>query len=270
MSGARPSTFKKGGGFLNDVDGVITGYQFTDEFNGKPFAAGKNPVTKKDRFHALYFVLSARVDGAEEDVTTTLFAGGADDYEVSDDGLTVTPNEDGNGLGFNTALGKFITSLCEAGFPEDELPADEINYEAIIGRRVRFKQRTNEDDTKKLGKRKGKDGKEYNRQDLIVEAYYGSVAGAAKSTKTAVKPAKVLKPGVDEVAALAVSTLADILSKKDDGKLHTAKLTMAVLSAIPKHKLKEQVRSYLNNVDNLASIEGVLYDADTKILSLEA
>jgi hypothetical protein len=80
--GARPSAFRKsGGGFLNQVDGVIAGYEFTDEFNGVAFVPGK--VAGKDKFHSLYCVLSARVDGAEEDVTTTLFVGGADDFEVS-------------------------------------------------------------------------------------------------------------------------------------------------------------------------------------------
>ena len=41
MAGARPSSFKKGGGFLDGVDLTIVDYQFTDEFNGQPFKPGK-------------------------------------------------------------------------------------------------------------------------------------------------------------------------------------------------------------------------------------
>ena len=116
--GARPSSFKKSGGFLNGVDGVISGYQFTDEFNGVAFVAGKDPKTKKERFHSLYTVLSVRVDGADEDVTTTLFTGGADDFEVTDDGHTLSPIEEGRELGANTPFAKLVVSLVEAGFPE--------------------------------------------------------------------------------------------------------------------------------------------------------
>ena len=112
--GARPSTYKKGGGFLNGVDGTITGYQWTDEFNGKAFVAGRDPKTKKERFHSLYLVPTVRVDGADEDVNTTLFAGGYDDYEVSEDGLTLTDPAGGDvSIGANTAAGKLLQSLVD-------------------------------------------------------------------------------------------------------------------------------------------------------------
>src|SRR5213593_1624882 len=87
--GARPSSFKKGGGFLNNVDGTFKGYQFTDEFNGEPFNPKAKGKDGKPRFHSLYFVPSVRVDGADEDVTTTMFVGGFDDWNVSNDGLTI-------------------------------------------------------------------------------------------------------------------------------------------------------------------------------------
>src|SRR6266404_1481139 len=187
--GARPSSFKRGGGFLNGVDAVITGYTWTDAFNGKEFVAGKDPKTKKDKFHSLYFVLSARADGAEEDVTTTLFAGGFEDFEVSDDGHTLTPVEDGRELGGGTAFAKLLTSLVEAGFPETNLSETEINYEPIIGTRVRFVQRVNAEDTKKLGKQVDKKtGKQYERKDLIIETVYDLPTSAAKSNGKFAKP----------------------------------------------------------------------------------
>ena len=144
--GARPSTFHKGGGgFLNGVDGVITGYRWTDQFNGEDFVPGKKSKEQGggDKFHSLFMELSARPDGADEDQTQNLFAGGYDDYEVSEDGLTLTSAEGGEcAIGGNTAAAKFIASLCEAGFPEskfDEDP-DSINFEPMVGTRVRFGQ----------------------------------------------------------------------------------------------------------------------------------
>ena len=60
--GARPSSHRKAGGFLNGVDGTILDYQFTDAFNGEPWKPGKVKDKKtgkiKDRFHTLYGVLS--------------------------------------------------------------------------------------------------------------------------------------------------------------------------------------------------------------------
>src|SRR6266850_652894 len=117
--GARPSSFKRGGGFLNGVDGVWSDYIWTDEFNGKPFVPGRDPKTKKERFHTLYMLITAQVDGADEVVTTTLFAGGADDFEISADGKTLSNPEGGPvALGASTSVGRFISSLVDAGFPD--------------------------------------------------------------------------------------------------------------------------------------------------------
>ena len=62
MAGARPSSFKAGGGFLNNVDGVIVNYEFTTEFPGSSGRASK----KKSDFSPLYCVLSAQIDGADD------------------------------------------------------------------------------------------------------------------------------------------------------------------------------------------------------------
>jgi hypothetical protein len=278
--GARPSSFKRGGGgFLNQVDGVITGYEFTDEFNGEPFKAGK--VNGKDKFHSLYCLLSVRVDGADEDVTTTLFVGGADDFEISDDGHTLTPVEEGRELGANTAFAKLITSLVEAGFPETNLPEDVINFESIIGVRSRFVQRTDVEGTKKLGKRKDKKtGKEYDRQDLVIDQVYSlpgtetAKPAAAKAGKPAVaakagkKAAVAAAPGVD-VAALATETLTTILAEAG-GSISKAKAGMKVIAKLMKHAQREDVRKFLFSDENLSAIDGVDYDAATTTISIAA
>src|SRR6266850_1121505 len=180
--GARPSSFKRGGGFLDGVDLTITGYQYTDEFNGEAFKPGKMKDVKGkliDRPHTLNVLLSVRVDGADEDTTTTLKAAGDfKAWEVSEDGQDVTPNEDGAEFSARSAWSKFITSLVrptdgEDGFPEERLPEDTFNYSAIIGTRARTVQRVDAERTKEFGKKVDKKtGKEYERKDLVVEHVY--------------------------------------------------------------------------------------------------
>lgn len=278
--GARPSSFKKGGGgFLNNVDGVISGYEFTDEFQGEAFKAGK--VNGKEKFHSLYAVLSARVDGADEDVTTTLFVGGADDFEVSEDGHTLVPVEEGRELGANTSFAKLISSLVEAGFPETNLPEDVINFESIIGTRVRFVQRTDVEGTKKLGKRKDKKtGKEYDRQDLVIDQVYSlpgtEVAAkstvAAKAGKVASKPGKVAAKGATaaagvDVAELSVET-ANAILKEAGGSITKAKMGMKLIAKLMKHPEREAVRKFLHDDENLSGYFS--YDAETTTISIAA
>lgn len=272
--GARPSQFKRGGGgFLKGVDGVITGYEMTDQFNGNAYSAAK--VNGKVPFHSLYCVLSARVDGADEDVTTTLFVGAADDFEVTDDGHTLTPVEEGRELGANTPFAKLITSLVEAGFPETNLPEDSINFESIIGTRVRFEQRTDVEGTKKLGKRKDKKtGKEYDRQDLVIDQVYSlpgtqttaaptKVAGKAPAAKAAGKTAKATAPAAGtDVAELAAETVTAIVVDAD-GSITKTKLGMKLIAKLMKHPAREDVRKWVNEDANLSSIEGLKFDGTT-------
>jgi hypothetical protein len=290
--GARPTQFKKGsGGFLDGVDGVITDYIFTDEFNGEPFKPGKDPKTKKDKFHALYFLLSAKPDGAEDSVTTTLFAGGADDFRISDDGKTIwdaeyETQEDADAqestrqLGANTALGKFVTSLVDAGFPIANLSdAQSTNFEPIIGSRVRFVQRVNVEDTKKLGKKVDKKTKkEYDRKDLLIDQVYavgdGSSEAADEAPVTAAKGKAGAKgkPAAVDVPTLAASTLVDIL-KENDNQIAKSKVSMRVLTMLMKHPNREDVKKWLFNDANLAQLasDGVItYNKPKQIIALAA
>lgn len=270
--GARPSSFKKGGGFLNGVDGTITGYEFTDDMITKdgrqPFKPGKVKDAQgrtKDRFHSLNCILSVRVDGAEEDVTTTLFVGGAEDFTVEEDGHLLVPNEEGRELGASAGFSKFITSLCEAGFPESRLSETEIRFEPIIGTRCRFEQRKDEEATKKYGKRVDKKTKrEYDRQDLVVSQVYDlpEASGKANGKTKAGKPAA--KPGKDEgdvdVEELATETLLGILAEQDGNKIQQSKLGMKVLVALKTHPNREDVRKLLGSSDFLEQEYGWSYN----------
>lgn len=272
--GARPSTYKKGGGFLNDVDGVIIGYQFTDEFNGEAFVPGINPKTKKAKFHSLNMVLSVRVDGAEEDTTTTLFGGDYDKYDVSEDGYTLTSVDGGEcSIGANTAIAKFYASLVAAGYPETNFSEDpdSINFEPANGTRVRFTQRL--DESMKGKKRKGKDGKEYDYKDLVVGELYALASG--KPAKAPVKgkpvivakgkPAKAAEAEVD-VDRLAKDTLVQIIAAAN-GTIPIKKVSMQVLKLLMKHDNREDVRKLLSDSDFLhAGAEEKLWQMNGDLL----
>lgn len=306
--GARPSSFKRGGGFLNEVDAVIQDYQWTDEFNGEPFKPGKLrgfDGKSTDKPHNLNFFLFARVEGATEDTTVTLKAAPEfDNFEVSADGHVLT-SADGDecALSANSQVGKFITSLCEAGkaggtFSEEELSDDpnSVDLTPIIGLRVRFKQRnyTTEEleAVKRLGapeKRKGKDGKEYTRQTLVVDQVYEreeapkaagrQVASTAKAvTRPNGKVTKSAKPDVVDVAEEAAAALlgyvaATKTAKAPNGSLPKAKVRIKVLTDAAfkdDTDLRDEVYKWLSSDENLEAVDGIEYDKTDKnqIISL--
>jgi len=276
--GARPSSFKQGGGFLNGVDGVISDYTWTDEFNGKPFEAGKikgSDGKSIDKPHSLNLALSVRVDGADEDTTTTIKAAGDfDAYEVSEDGHVLTAADGGEcNISANSATGKLLASLIQAGFPETLFSdnEDSIDLTPMVGTRVRFIQRTDVQRTKDFGKQKGKDGKLYDRKDLVIDNVY-DLPGAAeapskgKGTKAPVKGAKG-KPAAEpsfDVTDFAGPTLKSVLDAKG-GTIEKPKLGMAVLGFLMKNKKldsdqRDEIRNWLTDDDNLATLveEGLI------------
>lgn len=279
--GARPSTFKRGGGFLNNVDGTITGYQFTDEFNGEAFVPGKNS-DGKPKFHGLNFVLSVRVDEATEDVSTNLFAGGFDNYDVSEDGLTLTNPEGGPCfIGSNTALGKLLDSWVAAAGHENDFDddPDSVNFESLIGRRARFIQAniSAEDEAKlvragKNPKRVGKDGKAYNRQNLQIGSVYDASKLTSKSKAPAipVRAAKATKGKAlsDGVANRGGEVLKTLLGKAKDNVIARDELTMLILKAMPRDPQRDAVLAHLAKVENVVQYDFVVYDEANEQIGL--
>ena len=289
--GARPSSHRKAGGFLNGVDGTILDYQFTDAFNGEPWKPGKVKDKKtgkiKDRFHTLYGVLSVQVDGAEQPVDTHLFVGGYEDFEVSEDGHTLIPAERNDGsfgnISANSAWSRLITSMTQNGLDENELPEDDepIQYEAIIGRRAHFVQQDDADAAKKGLKRTDKrTGREYPIQNLVVETVYeveakparrAPVKPAQKSTGQAKSVSRANGSGkAQDIGTFAAEVLTGIV-KKAGGSTPKSKVSFAVLQALKSDPRREDVRKYLQNDDNLATLPGFVYDATDKnqTISLE-
>ncbi len=287
MSEARPSWLRKGGGYLNEVDADLVGYAF-EIGETTTIKRGKN---KGQPFTPLSLTPAFAIDGDDssksDPKTQRLLIGNASQFGdvddptsiVSEDGLTLQRGPSGWGLGRGEA-GTFMDSLIEAGFPAARFAESdtEINLEPMIGTRVRLKQVVNIEKTKNQGKQKGKDGREYDRKDLIVAAVHavpngngsnGHGTGQGGVSKVAGKAVKG-KPAVEEVdiEALSAKTLRNILRKQKDETIGVAKLSMAVLKAITDDDNREEVREFLGDAKNLAKIEGVAYNAKKMLLTL--
>ena len=260
----RPANFKRGGGFLNQVDATITGFQF---LVGEP-AAIKKGERKGEMFTPLSLVPSFRQDGADDDVSQRLLIGDADNFgEVSEDGKTLNLGE-GRISGYCEAA-IFVESLVEGGFPSERFDEDPStwNLDPAVGTRVRLIQEVNADKTKRQGKQKGKDGKEYDRKDLKVSTVHDLPTVVTKTNGKAAKPTNKAKAAKGpDVKELGDSTLFGILGD-NDGSIALAKLKMKVFAAFgakhPQRDQRDAVIAYVTNPDNIRGIEGIEFDGTT-------
>ena len=223
---------KRGGGFLNNVDGELVSYEFTDRFKDEKKAG-----------EWCYFVPTIKVDGADDAVDQHLFLGGNDRYEISEDGQELTMvDESPVSFGFSTPFGRFMDSLIEKGFNESELPdledGDALNLEVIVGRRFRFKQEVDVEGTKKKGKRvvgTGKAKKEYDRTNTVIDA----VLGAAGKTSTKTTAGKKVKDESGDVEERAEAVLRDVISNEDGETIKRKDLSLPVTKMLMKEKDKK-------------------------------
>lgn len=243
---------KQGGGFLNNVDGTITGYEFTQV-----------PPNGKEDSEQIYFVPSIQVDGADKEITQHFFMGQADRYKISKDGQTVTA-ADGESVTFGgkVAFGKLLTSMLANGLDESELPdlegGDDLELSALVGRRYRFVQEIDEAANAKLGKRKVKDPKtkktvEYNRTNTVVSKVYGSEAAPKSNGKVASKPnGKAKSSGSDDMMEEADSIITDLLAS-NDGEVERGKLSLALTKALMKNANRETLKKLILSDDYITS-----------------
>lgn len=282
MAGARPSGFKQSGGFLNNVDGAIVDYDFTTVFPGKDGKPAKKAKGQPDFGEKVYMVLSVQQDGSEELKTTTLSAGSAEFFEISEDGKTLTAPDGGPvSMSASCAVAKFIGSLIDAGFPETSLSDDEdsINFEPIIGTRVRFLQVVNEQTTKEYGKKVDKKtGKSYDRKNLTVSDVL-SLPGEQQTSKTTKgvkaaptgkgKPVTAAKGKANgavkvDLEELAAETLLAILAD-NDGTIDKSKLPAKIAMKLgAKHPHKDDVRKLIYSDAFLETENGWSYDGSSK------
>lgn len=281
MPSAKPSAFA-GGGLLRGEDGTIVGLTFTDVFPGGEGSKTKKPGKARDDFASLYARVYIQVDGADKPTDRTLFVGNAKDYTF--EGATITGEKPlGKGAGWYI----FLQSLVDAGFDEANFPDDPLtaDYTSIIGARCRFNWQKNEKATKKYGQTVSKKdpSKKYDREDLIVESYYGQVEvkpakgttpakAAAPSTTKAAKPAKkAAEPEAADVESLAKKTILDAVAAAKDGKLTKSKLSVKILTLLANvdADVRGDVREWAYSDENLAKVDGVVYDAASQTLSLD-
>lgn len=302
MPSARPSAFRGASGILRDVDGVITGIRFT----GKNPLEGKGtpkPGQKKSDFPSLFAVLDVRVDGAQASSPQPLFVGSAEDFGITEDEMGLT----GDGqLSKSSGWWIFLDSLVNpsgqkgTGFDETNFPDDDPNvadYSAIVGARVRFNWQVNEKATKKYGKKvskvidpKTKKAKEYDREDLIVTAYYGQVevkqttpaVGAGKVGVSATQPAGSAKPlgggkapkgaKATDVVAIATKNILLAVTSSKDKKMTKSKVGVKLLTLLGDQtpELRSAVQDWAFDNANLAKIDGLSFDVDTETLSVAA
>jgi len=294
MPSARASKATGGGGILRRKDGTILDVQFTDK---NPLWTGEKPAAKDGKnsdFESLFAVLTIQEDGRDTTTQQPLFVGDKNAYEIVADGRGIKGSKPlSKSCDFITFLETLSNptdggkGLAEDAFPEDPegLVAD---FSAMRGQRVMFDWRKNEAKTKKFGQRvvKGKDGKpdmKFDREDLVVAAYYGQVDVSKVNVKAAAKPAGTkaaqpagsgsAKPAVaveaGMVEALAEEHVTNVLKAAKDKTLTRNKLSVKLLNALGSldAATREAVRVYCLDGANLAKIEDVNYTQGTDTVS---
>jgi len=269
---------KTGGGFLNNVDVVMTDANWVVGDTSK-IKSGKN---KGKDFTPLSLIVEPTVDGAEQPTPQRLLVGNAENmtFEISDDGKTIEFSE--GGLYANSEAGKFLNS-CESPeegdiqiteFGDDE-NASLIDVSALVGARMRLVRPVNPD----RPKQKGKDGKEYDARDLVVAQIYELAdAKPAKGGKMAKPTGKASKPADDDSndddaspEDLAKVTLLRYLEGAKDRTLPVNKLKIKVSTdkAFSKDaKLAKTIIGLLEDPKFLKNVDEIEYNAKAGTVTL--
>lgn len=275
---------KQGGGFWNNVDGVLKAVRFTTVPPGADAEPGE----------WMYMVPEIHIDGAEKATTQHLFMGAAERYEIAEDGAEEISGANGANftVGANTPAGRFITSLLEAN-PEFDVEAalpdvttgEALTFAPVYGMRLRLKQEVDVEGTKKNGKRKvtvNGQKKEYDRTNTIVATVYslgggkssskgtGKPAAAAAGKKAAPKQDNALRDKADEAVKDLCEAAVD-KKKNPSGAIPTTKLSVGVLKILSGDKDKEAVRKLVQTEDYLtdAAERGVIaFDSDEGTVAL--
>jgi hypothetical protein len=288
MSGLLSKFKKGGGGFLNQVDGVIAGFTFTTE---PEFGGNASSGAPKGDGTPLWVALTAQVDGAEKPETTHLFAGyNADDFVISEDGSSLTPAVDGASLWGGTAFAQFYESAVTNGLTDVEPTEDgTMNFGGLIGARAfrsgQGRRRHEacgqefphvEGQGQRAGPEEGQ-GREVLRHPHPSgrEGLFGGQCGWSAEREEGgsredllpsllplrKKPVAKSAPAEDVTDAATIA-LTEILAKNADG-LPKTKLNLAVTRHLVAHPQREAIRTFLAddaNLDTLAEAGVITYD----------
>lgn len=273
---------RSGGGFLNGVAGTIVGYTI----EAKTWDATKKAP---DGYTTASVELNIKQDGADEPVSQFLQAGFLyDGQSVSDDGQELVAEDDASMIAADSEFGRFLQSAVDAGLDETPLvEANLRNFSALVNQRFVFKREVDKEGTEKFGKRKGKDGKEYNRDFLLVGEYLGQVE--AKAGKKAAKTAKSAAPAsksaaksngaaknadadaqIEQAESVLLSILADVKDNRVDRNGLSAKIVRYSTEnkfsddAAEHNAIREALRKLIGSEDFLSREAGWTYDAKSK------
>lgn len=267
---ARCLEFKTGGGWLNNTDGSIARYRFTEE---APF---DNP---KDN---LFLEVALQEDGREEAIVQSLLFAFKGNFKVSKDGQSVTPI-DGVRVPGGTQASIFLESLKEAGHPGYATDDDDvIDLTPMVGTRVRFTQVPLTEDEiarrKKAGvtivrKDKTDPKKTYPLTNLGVSKFYsvGSAKASAKAGTNGSSAKGTAASSKVDIEALSVDAVIAVLNAAGKPLEVNRVVTKAGLNVMqrdePEASHAEAVKEYVT--ENYAALEGVVYSKKTKMLSLD-
>jgi len=279
-----------GGGYLNNTPGSIAALRFeaTEWNKGTPKA-----------YSTFSLVVDTLADGATEPVPQFLEAGflyPKDGQGISEDGLTLESDKEGDLIAKGSNAERFLASLVEAGIPEEEVLAGNLrNFENLFGRRVVFgkepdvaKQmasgrkalnlkagsyqagtRTYTDaDIMTAGKRKDKKdkSKSYNHDRLIVTSLLGEAPVAAPAAKTAAaKPAtKAATKTATKPATKPAEVDSDALFTQAESMLLTllanAKDNVLARTSLPSLVVKQSVAENLEPAERDAIRKVIVTD----------
>lgn len=255
----------QGGGFLNNVAGVITEIRFE--------AGTKGETKAGNAFTAYSAKLTITPEGGDP-VTQYAPAGFLyGDNAISKNGRTIE-GSDPYFLDGASAFGQLVVSLLENEnnkLPED-LVGDCRNYDAVEGVRVMFARVKDEAETKRRGKRKDpKTGREYDRDVLLVTDVLGVPAAKGAAKKGGAKAAATADVSNDTADAAMKSVLA---TAKDQTIERGKKLETALLRFTVAQKMDTPTRNaftkFVTGDDYLANAQerGILVADETSVTLL--
>lgn len=270
---------RTGTGFLNGVAGVITGYNF----DSKVWNEGEDK-----EYTSLTVELLILQDGADEPVQQFLRAGFLyPEHSISKDGQTLESDDDRPIIAEDSEFAKLLQSAVEAGL--NPTPFEESNLRNLAGlvnQRFLFKREIDTELTEKMkkagksGKRKGKDGKEYPYDLLLVAEYLGEVE---KKGRSASAKSNASKKGVngaaknadaDALVEQADSVLMSILADAKDNRVDRSGLSAKIVRYSTEHRfsedskehneIRESLRKLIGSEDFLNRNNGWEYDSSAK------
>ena len=214
--GLKPSEFAEGGGLLDNITAKWKQCRFVMwDYNGN---GPMSPALK----------VTMDVDGDEAEQYWS--AGRAEDWAPSKDGTTLVSVGTARGINKGSNLAILISSIIEAGFPEDKLDDNCTVFEGMVAHMVRVPA------PKRTGivKTPRADGKTFEATILVVDKIE-QLPGEKKGAKTTAKAGTATAPdgGGEEfdIEAFAKDTVMEILMA-NDGSMSKADMSKAVFQKL--------------------------------------